>query len=154
MKTSRLITYFVTCGRLGFAPKGPGTVTSLVSLIFWIPLLYVTCSSIWIIAISVLLTVLAAKAVQVYEAEKNAHDLSEVTIDEWIGMGLSLSFAHPVLWQIVAAFAFFRLFDIWKPIGVKYFDVNYLKGWGVILDDVVAGIYAAICLGALQWFFN
>jgi phosphatidylglycerophosphatase A len=148
----KAVDYFISCGRLGFVKKGSGTVTALASLIFWIPFLYLPYSCVWILGLNVVLTILGVMAARVYEQRVGGHDLSEVTIDEWVGMGLSLTFARPVFWQIAVAFALFRLFDIWKPIGVKYFDMNYLNGWGVMMDDVIAGIYAAICLGVLQWY--
>jgi phosphatidylglycerophosphatase A len=56
-------------------------------------------------------------------------------------------------WSLaIAAFVLFRIFDIGKPPGVRYFDRNYLEGWGVMMDDVVAGIYVNVVLGVyLLW---
>jgi len=108
-----------------------------------------------IIALTLVFLFVGTFALIGYEKKTRSHDSSEVVIDEWVGMGISLWIADPNKWfHVLLAFILFRVFDIWKPPGVRYFDRHYLGGWGVMLDDVVAGIYAAICLGILQWLFR
>ena len=79
------------------------------------------------------------------------HDDGRIVIDEYLGIWVSL-LALP--WDATAmllAFVFFRIFDIWKPFPVSYFDKRWVNGWGVMLDDVVAGVYANISIHALLW---
>lgn len=77
---------------------------------------------------------------------KADHDPKIVVIDEVVGQWIALlpALSNPV--YIVLAFLFFRFFDIVKPWPVSYFDREITGPWGVMLDDVMAGILAAICL--------
>lgn len=148
---SFLRVFIVTCGGLGFFPRGSGTVASFFALGFW--LVVKVLSNDWImIAWILVFSVIGALAIQPYEKQKGAHDSSEIVIDEWVGMGISLLFI-PMDWRLVLlSFVLFRVFDITKPWGVKYFDENYFKGWGVMLDDVIAGIYTLlIVFGISLW---
>jgi phosphatidylglycerophosphatase A len=73
------------------------------------------------------------------------HDSNRVVIDEVHGMLVSL-FLLPSGWQyLLAAFVLFRFFDIAKPLGVKKME-NFRSGWGVMLDDVLAGLYSNVLL--------
>lgn len=80
------------------------------------------------------------------------HDSSRFTIDEIAGMLISLLFI-PINWQnILAAFVLFRFFDILKPFGIRQLEKVH-GGWGVMLDDVLAGIYANIILHIYLFYF-
>lgn len=71
-------------------------------------------------------------------------DPSQIVIDEIVGMTVALlgiSF-KPAL--IIIAFLFFRFFDIWKPFPIKYIDRSFPGGWGIVLDDVAAGVMANV----------
>ena len=72
-------------------------------------------------------------------------DSSKVVIDEVAGMLVSLLWLPPTLSYIIAAFVLFRFFDIVKPLFIKKIE-NIKGGWGVMLDDVVAGIYTNVIL--------
>jgi len=75
-------------------------------------------------------------------------DPSKVVIDEMVGIFVALLWI-PINWQsMLAAFILFRLFDIWKPIGVSHAE-NLQGGLGVMADDIVAGIYANVILQLL-----
>lgn len=126
-------------------PKGSGTAASATALLFWWALgLSPLVMLLWL----TILLLISGPLVCFYEAnlrlkgESDVHDRSEIVIDEWIGMGVSL-LAVPLTmpWPLVA-FVFFRFFDIKKPLGVRYFDERHLAGYGVSLDDVLAGVYA------------
>jgi phosphatidylglycerophosphatase A len=149
-----LITGVVTCMGLGFFPKGSGTVASFFALGFWL-LLFVLGFPIWmIVTLCLALAVIGVFAIQIYEGRMRTEDSSEIVIDEWVGMGISL-WAVKLEWgYFLAAFLLFRLFDIWKPPGVRYFDLRHMKGWGVMLDDVVAGLYAFLLIAAYRWWLG
>jgi phosphatidylglycerophosphatase A len=140
----------VTCGGLGLLPKAPGTWTSAAALVFWMTLQFLSVSPLIYLALILILFFVGLWAVNVYEKATKSEDASEVTIDEWLGMGVACALVH-IWWMGLVAFALFRFFDIVKPLGIKYFDNNYWEGWGVLMDDVVAGLYTTIVIGVLLW---
>ncbi len=87
----------------------------------------------------------------------NVEDPSFVVCDEFVGQWIALL---PLVilarsaWWIIAGFILFRIFDIWKPWPVSLADRNVAGGFGVMLDDVVAGAYAALVLGAALAIVN
>ena len=139
--------FFLTLGYSGLSPKAPGTVGSFVALIMAIGLLqYITVSNLFML--SILITVIAVKQIDIYEKEVGAHDGKEIVIDELVGMWLALSVANAsaenMLYIAPLSFIFFRLFDIWKPSIIGKIDQKVKGGWGVMGDDVVAGIAGGI----------
>jgi len=140
--------FFLTLGYSGLSPKAPGTVGSFVALIMGIALLqYISVSNLFML--SLLITVIAVKQIDIYEKEVGVHDGKEIVIDELAGMWLALSIANAnpenMLYIAPLSFVFFRLFDIWKPSIIGRIDQKVKGGWGVMGDDVVAGIVAGIC---------
>ena len=139
--------FFLTLGYSGLSPKAPGTVGSFVALILGIALLqYITVSNLFML--SILITVIAVKQIDIYEKEVGVHDGKEIVIDELAGMWLALSVANAspenMLYIAPLSFLFFRLFDIWKPSIIGKIDQKVKGGWGVMGDDVIAGIVAGI----------
>lgn len=79
------------------------------------------------------------------------HDHGGIVWDEFVGLWIAL-IAVPEGWPwLVLAFCLFRLFDIWKPQPIKYFDQKIEGGFGIMFDDVVAGIYALVSLQLLNY---
>lgn len=135
---------FQTWGRI--IKRGQGTVGSIIATPFWVFLNSIHLHAAIYLLILATITVVGVKAIRIYEKKVGGADLPEVIIDEFVGMGVSL-FLLPVSWvSIIWAFVLFRIFDITKPIGVKFFDDRHLNGWGVMLDDVMAGLYAFLIL--------
>ncbi len=144
---------------LGYFTRAPGTVGSLITVIFWLGLSHY-CYFIDTKLLSGLMVltgiVLGWLSLNIYFREKhdttenNWNDPSWVIIDEWVGMSIALlplSGAYFVDSAIV--FFLFRVFDIWKPGFIK--NVQDIPGAiGVLLDDVLAGILAAI----IYWCFK
>jgi len=140
--------FFLTLGYSGLSPKAPGTVGSFVALLLGIALLeYVSVSNLFMLAI--LITVMSVKQIDIYEKEVGVHDSKEIVIDELAGMWIALSIANAnpenMMYIAPLSFLFFRLFDIWKPSIIGRIDKNVSGGWGVMGDDVVAGMVAGIC---------
>lgn len=131
---------------VGFLPKAPGTWGSLFALAPWLlikdlPLpLYAL-----VLVITFILGFFSAGA-----AEKilDRPDAGPIVIDEILGMFITLTLApqHPLAWLL--GFLLFRLFDILKPFPVSWFDQRVHGGVGIMMDDVIAGIYALIALQA------
>src|SRR5215510_182996 len=142
----------------GFIPFGPGTWGSVVGLaiayglisVFGLDVLWLQNS---MIAVSVVLAALGIWSGTRAEKIFDRKDASQVVIDEVCGQVIAFVFIAPYLvrlgsewrWWMVAGFVLFRAFDIFKPYPInRLLDLE--GGFGVIMDDVVAGIYAAVVL--------
>ncbi len=138
---------FLTLFYSGLSPKAPGTVGSFVALLLGLALLqYVHVSTLFLLAL--LITVVAVKQIDIYEKEVGEHDSKEIVIDELAGMWIALSICgitqENMLIMGALAFIYFRLFDIWKPSIIGRIDEKVDGGWGVMGDDVLAGIAGGI----------
>ena len=139
--------FFLTVGFSGLSPKAPGTVGSFVSLLLGLLLLeFLHVSTLFLL--SLLVTVIAIKQIDIYEKEVGSHDSSEIVIDELAGMWITLSIcginSSNMIIMAILAFVYFRLFDIWKPSIIGKIDRDVKGGLGVMGDDVIAGIAAGI----------
>lgn len=128
----------------GLAPKAPGTFGTLVA----VPL-YLLLMPLPVLWYGVL--VLLAFAVGVYLCDRTAkalgvHDHPGIVWDEIVGYLITMA-AAPAGWMwVLLGFALFRLFDIWKPWPIRWVDRRVGGGFGIMLDDVLAGVYGAILL--------
>lgn len=129
----------------GLLPKAPGTAGSAVALLPWWFLLRGLAPG-WYALVLVVGFVLGVWACTVSGHRLGVDDHGALVWDEVIGMWITL-FVAPAgwLWMLVG-FALFRLFDIWKPWPVRVADRRVRGGFGVMLDDVLAGVYALIVL--------
>ncbi len=138
---------FLTVFYSGLSPKAPGTVGSLVSLILGVILLqHINESTIFLLAF--LIAVIAVKEINKYEEEVKEHDSKEIVIDELVGMWIALAIcginSNNIYYLSFIAFIYFRIFDIWKPSIIGTVDENIKGGWGVVGDDILAGLAAGI----------
>ena len=149
MKT-KLANYFSTVVKIGYLPLAPGTWGSLVALLIWY-IIIGHISSIALIALIIIIFALGVYTSSITESALEIKDPSIIVIDEWVGQWIALMFLQKsIVWGIVA-FVLFRLFDIWKPYPINKLD-NIKGGIGVMLDDVLAGIYALIGVQLLRYF--
>jgi len=136
----RLILFAASGLGAGYVPKAPGTAgaAAALPLCWWITTLDPVSAS------AVVLAVAAVSVALAHAAEKalGTKDPSLVTVDEMAGMAVAFLFHDFTLLSAAALFALFRLFDIWKPFPVKQLDKRLSGGFGIVLDDVAAGIYA------------
>lgn len=129
----------------GLAPWAPGTVGSATALLPWLALRELP----WPVYVGVLLVAFALGvwACGVAGRRIGMADPGALVWDEFVGQWIALS---PALaapwWTVVIGFVLFRVFDIWKPWPVCWADRNVHGGLGVMLDDVLAGILAAVVL--------
>jgi phosphatidylglycerophosphatase A len=146
----RLILFIATGFGSGYLPKAPGTWGSLVGVALWfglrdlalLPYLGVTA------AIFVVGTLCAGSAEKIVDRA----DPGLVVVDEIVGQLLALLAAphHPV--AALLAFLTFRVFDILKPFPANWLDRHIHGGLGIMLDDVVAGLYSLLVL-QLIWIY-
>ena len=144
--TARLLATWFGCG---YAPKGPGTAGSLGALLVAYPLRQ---QSPWFFALLALILL----APGIWSAERVAQQTQKkdpqiVVIDEVVGQWIALAGATMYSpWAWIAAFALFRIFDIWKPWPVRQLE-RLPGGTGIVMDDVMAGVYAALVLYLAGW---
>jgi phosphatidylglycerophosphatase A len=136
----------------GFVPFAPGTAGTIVA----IPVYLIFSSLSWPLY---LLSMLAMTFLAVYvsqEAEKVFHkkDASQIVIDEVAGFLWAMFLVSPTLWHVLLGFIFFRFFDIVKPFPARFCQERLHGGYGVVFDDIVAGIYANIVLLVMIEFFG
>jgi phosphatidylglycerophosphatase A len=138
---------------LGYAPKGPGTAGSLGAiLIAWLLHEYANVGPLSFAALGVVLAIPGIWAAGVVAKELGREDPQIVVVDEVVGQWITLAGATHLNWKSwLAAFALFRLFDIWKPAPVRQLE-RLPGGWGIVADDAMAGVYAALVLFAAGWF--
>ncbi|NCT66754.1 MAG: phosphatidylglycerophosphatase A [Rhodanobacteraceae bacterium] len=146
---------WIACGfGSGLSPLAPGTVGSAAALIPWFALRELAWP--WYLVALVLAFALGVWAANVMVARLRIADPGAIVWDEfvgqWIALAPLLAFAHDGRW-VVAGFALFRLFDVWKPWPVSWADHSVKGGLGVMLDDVLAGVWAAIVLALAARLF-
>jgi phosphatidylglycerophosphatase A len=143
------VMFLATGGYVGYAPFASGTFGSLVGL----PLVYLLSKTSAAVALlSAIILVLCAVWVA-HRAEKalKVKDPGCIVIDEIAGMCVTMLFIPLTLSTGAAGFFLFRLFDVIKPPPVRQMERNLNGGWGVVMDDVAAGIMANIVLRLGIW---
>ena len=131
---------------LGKLPFAPGSWGSLGALILWIFLPISYSVQMIVIIIFFFIGIISSNKMAL---EMDDHDPSEVVIDEAVGMGIALFMLPHSIAIYSIAFILFRIFDIFKPSFI-YSIQNLPGGWGIMLDDVLAGIFVwLICQGLL-----
>ena len=148
---------FVTLFGIGKLKKIPGSYASLITTIFLFILFHIFNMSPNMILIAlILIFVISLYAVNIFIKDLDNKDPKEVVIDEFIGQSIPIclyEIAHEgekeigqVLTFYFIMFVLFRLFDIAKPYPVNYYDKNFKNSFGVIMDDVCAGLYVVAVL--------
>ncbi|GGP19748.1 phosphatidylglycerophosphatase A family protein [Silvimonas iriomotensis] len=129
----------------GVAPKAPGTFGSLAAIPLYAAMLYLW-PPIFILSVTALVFVIGWWAASKTGHDLGVHDHGAIVIDEIVAMWLVLLVVPVNFWWWIAAFAAFRLFDIWKPWPIRWFDAKVPGGLGVMVDDIVAAFYAVVVL--------
>jgi phosphatidylglycerophosphatase A len=137
---------WIACGLgSGLARKAQGTFGSLAAIVPW--LLLCDLSPLAWLGIIVVGFAIGVWACEVAGRILGVADHRSLVWDEFVGQWIALL---PALvapwWAVVLGFALFRLFDVWKPWPIAWFDRRVKGGLGVMLDDVIAGVFAAVVL--------
>ena len=148
---------FVTCFGIGSFKFAPGTITSLITTVFLYSLFHIiNLPNIAILIILLIVFIYSFYAVSEYIKYNENKDPKEVVVDEFIGQSIPIylyEIAHgsakdtneAVLFYLYI-FILFRYFDIKKPFPVSFFDKKFKNSFGVVMDDVVAGLYVVLTL--------
>ncbi len=148
---------FVTCFGIGSFRYAPGTITSLITTVFLFSLFHIiNLSSNIILIILLLIFIYSFYAVSNYIKDNDNKDPKEVVVDEFIGQSIPIylyEVSHGTIKDPQEAILFylyifilFRYFDIKKPFPVNFIDRKFKNSFGVIFDDVVAGLYVVLTL--------
>jgi phosphatidylglycerophosphatase A len=137
----------------GYAPLAPGTAGSLAGLLIAMALYY------WggygrgaLLLLTALLLAPGIWAAGVVAKQTNKHDPQIVVVDEVLGQWITLAGAAAFNWKVwLAAFVLFRLLDMWKPAPARQLE-RLPGGWGIVADDVMAGLYGALAIFVLDRF--
>lgn len=131
----------------GLAPKAPGTFGSAFALLFvpiWLSLGF-TLSLIAILIMSVVGIYICGQTAKVI----NVHDDGRIVWDEFAGQSITflpLLYLQQINWiWVITGFILFRIFDVWKPWPIRVIDRQVHGGFGIMLDDIIAGVWAALC---------
>ena len=140
----KLFMFIASGACSGYLPKAPGTWGSLVGVLLWL-----TLSKLAIIPYAIVVAVLfviGTAAAGAAEKIMDRPDPGLVVIDEIVGQLITLALVphHPV--AVFCGFLLFRVFDIFKPFPVGWIDRHLHGGLGIMLDDVMAGLYALAVL--------
>lgn len=147
----KAVLFFSRLGFAGLMPHMPGTWGTALACVL-APFIYLPFSI--TIRVIILVTLFLLGSVAADRAEKilGEKDPGQVVIDELVGVWLTmLPFENPSMLLIFASFLFFRVFDIIKPWPIKASENWVPGGFGVMIDDVIAGIYAMICVAYVHW---
>lgn len=136
----------------GAAPVAPGTFGTLMAVVLFVLLPPMS----WVVYLAFLLL---SFAIGVWLCHRTAHDIGVhdhggIVWDEFVGYWITM-FMAPAGWTwIIFGFVLFRFFDIIKPWPIRWLDKNVSGGFGVMIDDVLAGVMALICLQSVAYFWN
>ena len=153
---NKIISIFPTLFGIGYSPIAPGTIGSIFTIVFLYFLIkFVSYSFLVIMFLIIFFTSL--KLIEKYSNLLKSHDSSTIVIDEFLGIFLIilfydyLKFANDFI-MFLLILLLFRFFDILKVFPINWVDKNIKNSFGVVLDDLLAGVYSIIILYSINVF--
>tara|TARA_B100000989_G_scaffold188716_1_gene142072 strand:- start:9624 stop:10124 length:501 start_codon:yes stop_codon:yes gene_type:complete len=148
---------FLTMVNIGKFTPFPGTIASAVTTLLYILIFILKIHYLILFLVFIFFLFLSIFLINLLKNEFDEIDSKEIVIDEFLGQSIPILFFYVILFEakvsinffiIIALISFigFRFFDILKPYPINYIDVNMKNGLGVVLDDLLAGIYTTIVL--------
>lgn len=136
----------------GLSPKAPGTLGTIAVIPFYVLLADLDWQN--YIGICLLVSLVGIYICQVAAEHAKTHDHPGIVWDEFAGFLITM-IAVPFTWiNLLFGFVLFRIFDILKPWPISWLDKKVSGGLGIMLDDIVAGLFALACLHGLIKFFG
>ena len=153
--------FFLTLFYIGRIKYAPGTIASIITCIIFF-LLVNLFNVLFVFIFTLVIFFYSFIALNNSYEKFDTDDPQEIVIDEFIGQLLPLLFIPiyetlyliPVIYYCLAAFILFRIFDIWKPFPINFIDNNVEGALGILLDDIIAGLYSIIILIAIFFFLG
>ena len=137
------VVFFATGFGSGLSPKAPGTVGTLVSLLLFLFLQDTTWPLLFVCVVGFAIGIWFC---DVTTEKLGVHDHGGIVWDEFIGLWITMLWVPLTAVNLLLAFILFRAFDILKPWPIAYLDKRVGGGFGIMIDDVLAGIFANIIL--------
>ncbi len=145
----RLAFAIATVFKAGYIPIAPGTVGSIIGLlVFWLIKDYTSFTIEMFVAAALFFAGVWASTIVEQVLER--HDPGVVIVDEVVGMLVALMLLPPTITVMFLAFLLFRVFDIIKPYPARWCE-QLSRGWGIMMDDVVAGLYVNVLIHIILW---
>lgn len=147
----------LTMFNIGKISLFPGTIASGVTSLIYLILFNIKINYLILLIFLFIVTLISIMLINILKEEFDEIDSKEIVIDEFIGQSIPLIFFYIILFEassstqfffviMLVSFIGFRFFDILKPFPINYIDKNIKNGLGVVLDDIIAGIYTTIVL--------
>ena len=153
----------ITMLGIGNSKYAPGSVASFVTCLIYIYFYTIQINILFLIIGVFLIFIFSVYSIDNFKTSFSKIDAKEIVIDEFIGQSIPVlttysfieknNLDHFILYTFIS-FLLFRIFDIWKPYPIYIIDENMKNGLGVILDDIVAGVYSIIVLMIIVFFIN
>ena len=141
----------------GYSPIAPGTAGAALATLLWF-VASLVCASYTLLYIATFFLIVLFTGLGVWSSGIMetywGKDPSKVVVDEMVGVWIPLlSVSDGNIYYALAAFVLFRLFDIFKPLGIKKME-KIEGGWGIMLDDILAGMYSLLILCGIRWMLG
>lgn len=140
----------VGCG-LGLLPKAPGTWGTFLGIPIFIAMSALQPAT--YVVVSILIFLFGIRICHKTATDLGVHDHPSIVFDEVLGYLVTMFMIPASFLSIIIGFILFRIFDILKPFPIKWIDKKIHGGFGIMLDDALAGIFANICLHILFLYF-
>lgn len=132
----------------GLSPIAPGTMGTLAAIpLYYLLIQFGDFIYLWL---TVFITLIGIVICDISSKKLGVHDHSGIVWDEIAGYFITMLFVPHTWYWALAGFVLFRVFDIWKPFPILWFDQHVGGGFGIMVDDVLAAIYAGLILLAMQ----
>ena len=153
---NKIISIFTTLFGIGYSPIAPGTIGSIFSIVF-LYFLIKFVSYIFLVIIFLIILFTSLKLIEKYSNLLKSHDSSTIVIDEFLGIFLIILFYDYLKFtndfiMFLLILILFRFFDILKIFPINWVDKNIKNSFGVVLDDLLAGVYSIIVLYSINVF--
>ena len=148
---------------VGNSKYAPGTVASFITCLIYIWLYNFQVNILFLILSVFLIFIFSVYSIDRLKNSFSEIDAKEIVVDEFVGQSIpvltiynfiEINNLNYFIFYTFISFVLFRIFDIWKPYPIKKIDRKMKNGFGVILDDIVAGIYSVIILLTIFIFIN
>jgi phosphatidylglycerophosphatase A len=161
--TKKINILILTLFGIGNSKYAPGTVASFVTCVIYICFYNLQVNLLALILSVFVIFIYSVYSIDIYQSSFLEIDAKEIVIDEFIGQSIPIltiynfveknNLNHFIFYTFIS-FILFRIFDIFKPFPINKIDQKIKNGFGVMLDDIVAGIYAIIVLLIIFVFIN
>ena len=147
--------YFIAFGfGSGLSPFAPGTAGTLAAFPLYSLILMLSLNSAAYFALLLALFLIGTWAAQVTGRALGVADFGGIVWDEIVAFLAILYFTPPTVVWFAAAFFIFRIFDVWKPFPIRYFDTYIKNGFGVMFDDALAAVYSVLLIKGILWMMR